>query len=30
MLAQAGFGRVDVMQIEGDVLNDYYVATASS
>ena len=26
MLADAGFGRVDVKQVEGDVMNNYYVA----
>ena len=27
MLAEAGFTRVDVKQLEGDVFNNYYVAT---
>lgn len=26
MLAEAGFGRVDVKQVEGDIMNNYYVA----
>ena len=26
MLADAGFGRVDVKQVEGDILNNYYIA----
>ncbi len=27
MLAEAGFGKVDVQRVEGDVLNNYYIAT---
>ena len=27
MLAEAGFGRVEVKQVEGDIVNNYYVAT---
>ena len=26
MLADAGFGRVEVKQVEGDILNNYYIA----
>jgi SAM-dependent methyltransferase len=29
LLAEAGFDRVDVRQVEGDLFNNYYVATAS-
>jgi SAM-dependent methyltransferase len=29
LLAEAGFNRVDVRQVEGDIFNNYYVATAS-
>jgi SAM-dependent methyltransferase len=29
LLAEAGFDRVDVRQVEGDIFNNYYVATAS-
>jgi hypothetical protein len=29
LLAEAGFDRVDVRQVEGDTFNNYYVATAS-
>jgi len=28
LLAEAGFDRVDVRQVEGDIFNNYYVATA--
>jgi hypothetical protein len=27
MLVEAGFTRVDVVRIDGDILNNYYVAT---
>jgi len=26
MLVDAGFGRVDVKQVEGDIMNSYYIA----
>jgi hypothetical protein len=26
MLAEAGFGRVHTEQVEGDILNNYYIA----
>ena len=29
LLAEAGFDRVDVRQVEGDIFNNYYVATRS-
>jgi SAM-dependent methyltransferase len=29
LLAEAGFDRIDVRQVEGDIFNNYYVATAS-
>ena len=29
MLADAGFTNVDVKQIEGDIVNNYYIATRS-
>jgi SAM-dependent methyltransferase len=29
LLAEAGFGRVDLRQVEGDIFNNYYVATVS-
>jgi Zn-dependent membrane protease YugP len=27
LLAEAGFDQVDVQRVEGDILNNYYVAT---
>ncbi len=29
MLAEAGFGEVEVKQVEGDILNNYYISTKS-
>lgn len=30
MLAEAGFGKVDVKQVEGDVFNNYFIATEAA
>jgi Zn-dependent membrane protease YugP len=27
MLAEAGFDRIEVQRVEGDILNNYYIAT---